>query len=144
MWQRIQNLYLGISTGLIIALFFCTYATIIGPNGAEAHIYYYEKMPFLVLLIMLTSAHIAAIGCYKSFMLQARVSIIGAFIALGFQCWMAIDYFSYNDQMVFSFTMLFPLAVAVLDFMAARSGLVDEVTVSAIKGVRKSRKKRKK
>ena len=144
MWQRIQNLYLGISAGLIIAMFFCRYATIIGPSGSETCIYYYEKMPFLVLLIMLTSSHVASVGCYKSFMLQARVSIIGAFLALGFQCWMAIDYFSYKDQMVFSFTMLFPLAVAVLDFMAARSGMVDEVTVSAIKGVRKSRKKRKK
>lgn len=143
MWQRIQNLYLGISTGLIIALFFCRYATIIGPDGAEEYIYYYEKSPFLVLLIMLAASHVAAIGCYKSFILQARVSIIGAFIALGFQCWMAIDYFSYHKLMVFSFTMLFPLAITVLDFMAAKRSMVDEMTMAAIKGVRKNKKKKK-
>ena len=143
MWQRIQNLYLGIATGLIVSMFFCRYATIIGSEGIEVIIRYYEKMPFLVLLIMLTAAHVAAVGSYKSFMLQARVSIIGAFIALGFQCWMAIDYFSYRHEMVFSFTMLFPLVAAILDFMSARDNMVDEMTLAARKGVKKSRKKRK-
>ena len=104
-WQRIQTLYLGIATALIAAMFFCRFATIIGPDGAEEFIRYYEKMPFLVLLIMLTSAHVAAIGCYKAFFLQARVCMIAGLLALGFQIWLGVDFLRYHNEMIFSITM---------------------------------------
>jgi hypothetical protein len=142
-WQRIQTLYLGIATALIAAMFFCRFATIIGPEGAEEFIRYYEKMPYLVLLIMLTSAHVASIGCYKAFFLQARVCIIAGLLALGFQIWLAIDFFRYMGQMTFSVTMLFPLVAAFLDFLAARASLVDEMTIQSIKAIKKNRKSRK-
>ena len=74
MWQRIQTLYLGIATALIFSMFFCIFATIIGPDGAEITIAYREKMPYLVLLIMLITAHIAATASYKTFFLQYLVS----------------------------------------------------------------------
>ena len=141
-WQRIQTLYLGIATALIAAMFFCRFATIIGPDGAEEFIRYYEKMPFLVLLIMLTSAHIAAIGCYKAFFLQARVSMIAGLLAIGFQIWLAIDFFRFMGQMTFSVTMLFPLAAAFLDFIAARASLVDEMTIQSIRAIKTKRRKR--
>ena len=113
-WQRIQTLYLGIATALIAAMFFCRFATIIGPDGAEETIRYYEKMPFLVLLIMLTSAHVAAIGCYKAFFLQARVSMIAGLLAIGFQIW-----------------------------LAARASLVAEMTVQSIRAIKTKRRNRK-
>ena len=141
-WQRIQTLYLGIATTLIAAMFFCRFATIIGPDGAEEFIRYYEKMPFLVLLIMLTSAHVAAIGCYKAFFLQARVCIIAGLLAIGFQIWLGIDFLRYRHDMVFSITMVFPLVMTILDVMAARNSLVDEMTVSAVKSVKKTLKRR--
>lgn len=142
-WQRIQTLYLGIATALIIAMFFCRFATIFGPDGAEEYIRYYEKIPYLVLLIMLTSAHVAAVGCYKAFVLQARVSMIAGLLALGFQIWLAIDFFRFMGQMTFSVTMLFPLVAAFLDFIAARASLVDEMTVQSIRAIKKQRKGRK-
>ena len=142
-WQRIQTLYLGIATALIAAMFFCRFATIIGPDGAEEFIRYYEKMPFLVLLIMLTSAHVAAIGCYKAFFLQARVSMIAGLLAIGFQIWLAIDFFINRNAMVFNVTALFPLAAAALDFMAAKRSMVDEMTIQSVKSARKARKKRR-
>jgi hypothetical protein len=100
-------------------------------------------MPFLVLLIMLTSAHVAAIGCYKAFFLQARVCIIAGLLAIGFQIWLAIDFFRFMGQMTFSVTMLFPLAAAFLDFIAARASLVDEMTVQSIKAIKTKRRNRK-
>ena len=51
MWQRIQTLYIGIATALTAALFFSRMATIIGPGGDEVYIMYYEKLPYLVMLI---------------------------------------------------------------------------------------------
>jgi hypothetical protein len=45
--------------------------------------------------------------------------------------------------MTFSFTALFPLAAAFLDFMAAKKSMVDEMTVQAVKSARKAGKKRR-
>ena len=142
MWQRIQTLFLGTATALIISMFFCRFATIIGPDGAEEIIRYYEKMPFLILLIMLTAAHIAATSSYKAFFLQARVSVIAGLLALGFQAWLLIDCIRFWNGMSFSISALFPLVAAFLDFISAKRSMVDEMTVQAVRGIRKNRKKR--
>ena len=140
MWQRIQTLYLGTATALIVSMFFCRFATIIGPEGTEAVIRYYEKTPFLVLLIMLTTAHIAATASFKAFFLQARVAVIAALLALGFQVWLAVDFFRFHNEMSFSISILFPLAAAALDFMAAQRSMVDEMTIQSIKAIKKRKK----
>jgi hypothetical protein len=124
-------------------MFFCIFATIIGPDGAEITIAYREKMPYLVLLIMLITAHIAATASYRTFFLQARVSIIAGLLAFGFQTWIGIDILRNMDDMSFSITALFPLAAGALDFMAAKRSMVDEMTVTAVQSARKARKKRK-
>ena len=124
-------------------MFFCTFATIIGPDGAEATIAYREKLPYLVLLIMLMTAHIAATASFKAFFLQARVSVIAGLLAIGFQIWLAIDFFINRNAMVFNVTALFPLAAAALDFMAAKRSMVDEMTIQSVKSARKARKKRR-
>jgi hypothetical protein len=143
MWQRIQTLYFGIATALIFSMFFCIFATIIGPDGAEASIRYSEKMPYLVLMIMLITAHIAATASFKAFFLQARVGVIAGLLAIGFQIWLGIDILIHRNDMTFSFTALFPLAAAFLDFMAAKKSMVDEMTVQAVKSARKAGKKRR-
>lgn len=142
MWQRIQTLYLGISTALIFSMFFCTFATIIGPGGAEATIAYREKLPYLVLMVMLITAHIAATASFKAFFLQARVAMIAGLLAFGFQIWLGIDMLMNLKTMSFSLTALFPLTAGVLDFMAAKRSLVDEMTIQAVKSTKKNRKNR--
>lgn len=143
MWQRIQTLFLGISTAIIFSMFFCTFATIAGPEGTEVTIRYSEKLPYLTLLIMLITSHIAAVASYRTFFLQARVSTIAALLALGFQIWLAVDIIVNRNDMSFSFTALFPLIASFLDFAAAKKSMVDEMTIQAVKGIRKSRKNRK-
>lgn len=143
MWQRIQTLYLGISTALMFSMFFCTFATIIGPGGDEVTIAYREKLPYLVLMVMLITAHIAATASFKAFFLQARVAMIAGLLSFGFQIWLGIDILRNLSVMSFSFTALFPLAAGVLDFMAAKRSLVDEMTIQAVKSTRKFRKNRK-
>lgn len=126
----------------MVSMFFCRFATIAGPEGTEAVIRYYEKTPFLVLLIMLTTAHVASIASYKSFFLQARVASIAALLALGFQIWLAVDFFKYHNEMTFSLSVLFPLAAAVLDFMAAQRSMVDEMTLQSIRAIKKKKNRR--
>jgi hypothetical protein len=141
MWQRIQTLYLGTATALIFSMFFCTFATIIGPDGSDVTIRYSEKLSYLSLMIMTFIAHIAATASFKAFFLQARVCAIAGLLAFGFQIWLAIDMFINRSDMSFSITALFPLAALVLDFMAARKSMVDEMTLQAVKSARKSKKK---
>ncbi len=100
-------------------------------------------MPYLVLMIMLITAHIAATASFKAFFLQARVGVIAALLAIGFQIWLGIDILTHRHDMSFSFTALFPLVAAFLDFIAARKSIVDEMTVQAVKSARKAGKKRR-
>ena len=140
MWKNLQTLYLGISTALIISLFFCNFATIIGPAGEELAIAYREKLPYLGMLIMLVTAHIAATASFKAPFLQARVAMIAALMSIGFQIWLAVDIFRFLNEMTFHITALFPLAAAVLNFMAAKRALVEEMTIKAFKSLRSKRR----
>ena len=143
MWQRIQTLYIGIAIALTAAMFLCPMATIIWQNGEELDIMYYEKLPYLVMLIMLLTAGICAIFSFKSWFLQARVSMLSALMMIGFQIWLGVDFFRFRDLMVFSFTMIFPLVSAILYIMAARSALVDAMTMQAVKTTKKIRKNKR-
>ena len=141
MWKRIQTLYLGISTALILSMFFCKFATIIGPAGEELSIGYHEKLPYLVMLIMLLTAHVAAAASFKAPFLQARVAMIAALMSMGFQIWLTVDIIRFFNEMTFHITALFPLASAVLNFMAAKRALVEEMTITAVKSMKSARRK---
>ncbi len=144
MWQRIQTLYSGIAAAIVFAMFFCTFATIIGPDGAKVTIIYSEKIAYLSLMIMMFIAQIATAASFKAFFLQARVAVIAGLLALGFQIWLGIDIFRNINVMSFNVTALFPLVVSALDFMTAQRSMVDEMTLQAVKSTRKNRRKRQK
>ncbi|MBR2128341.1 MAG: DUF4293 family protein [Bacteroidales bacterium] len=144
MWQRIQTLYLGLAAAIVFAMFFCTFATIIGPDGTKITIVYSEKIAYLSLMIMMFIAQVAAAASFKAFFLQARVSVIAGLLAIGFQIWLGIDILRNMDGMSFNVTALFPLVAAALDFMAAQRSMVDEMTLQAVKSTRKNRRKRQK
>ena len=127
---------------LTASLFFCRFATILGPEGAEEVIRYYEKTPYLILMIMTLTAEICALFSYRMRILQARVCIIAALLMLGMQLWFLADFLKYRNELIFSITMLFPVAGAILNFLAARSAMVDEMTLQAVKSARRVRKRR--
>ena len=143
MWKRIQTICLALSSILITSMFFWRFATIAGPEGSEAVIRYYEKVPFLVLLIMLTSANVIALFCGRSGFLQARVCMIAGLISIGFQIWLGISYIKFKGWMVFSVSMLFPLLCAFLNFMAARNAMIDGLTIQTMNKKKKASPKRR-
>ena len=118
-------------------------ATIIGPGGEELEIMYYEKRPYLVMLIMLLTAGVCSIFTFKSWALQARVCMLTALMLIGFQIWLGVDFLRFHKEMVFSFTMIFPIVSAILNIMAARSALVDAMTLQAVKTTKKIRKNKR-
>ena len=56
MLKKIHTIYAILAELLVTSMFVCRFATIIGPEGAELKIMYYEKLPYLVMLIMLLAA----------------------------------------------------------------------------------------
>lgn len=142
MWKKIQTLYIISSILLTAAMFFCSFATIIGPDGYELKIMYYEKLPYLTMLIMLLTAGICSLFTFRQGFLQARVCTLTALMLIGFQIWLGIDFIRFRHDMVFSVTMLFPLAAAILDALAARSALVDAMAIQAAGKILKKNRKR--
>ena len=142
MWKKIQTLYIISSILLTAAMFFCSFATIIGPDGYELKIMYYEKLPYLTMLIMLLTAGICSLFTFRQGFLQARVCTLTALMLIGFQIWLGIDFIKFRHDMVFSVTMLFPLAAAILDALAARSALVDAMAIQAAGKILKKNRKR--
>lgn len=146
MWQRIQTLYLAIATILVASMFFCNFATILGPEGSTETLKYVEYgkfKPFLLFLIMLIAANGIALASFKVRMLQMRVCILAAILLIAFQAWIGILVLQHKEEMVFSFTAVFPLVAAILDILAARNIFIDEAIVHAASHLRGSRKKRK-
>jgi len=143
MWQRIQTLYLAVASILVGSLFFCTMATILGPDGTEVEIRYYEKLAFLLFLISLFSANVIALFTFKARLLQMRVCVLAALLLIGFQIWIGVDFFRYRNEMIFSFTAVFPIVAAILDILAARAIAMDEAMVQSASRLRSSRRKRK-
>lgn len=142
MWQRIQTLYLAIATALLASMFFCKFATIVGPQGNDLEIMYWEKIPYVTLLAISTIGNIFSLFAFKIRMPQMRVATGTAILLLAFQCWIVVDLARNWNEMSFSVTALFPLIAAILDIMAARSILLDEAMVQSSARLRASKRKR--
>lgn len=137
MWKRVQTLYIGIATIIIASMFFFRMATIIAPGGEEIDIMYYDKVAYIVMLIMLIAGGVASAFSYKNLFLQTRVCMLTALMQIGFQIWLAVDFFRFHNDMVFSFSLIFPIVSAILNIMAARNALLDGMTVQAMQTTKK-------
>ena len=143
MWQRIQTLYLAVATALLTSMFFCKFATILGPDGVEISIKYFEKVPYLVLLAVALAGNVFSLFAFKIRIPQMRVATVAALILLAFQIWIIVDLVRGWNEMVFSVTALFPLVAMVLDILAARNIMLDEAMVQSASCLRASKRRRK-
>lgn len=143
MWQRIQTLYLAVATAILTSMFFCKFATILGPDGVEISIKYFEKVPYLVLLTVALAGNMFSLFAFKIRIPQMRVAMVAALILLAFQIWIIVDVVRGWNEMVFSVTALFPLVAMVLDILAARNIMLDEAMVQSASRLRASKRRRK-
>ena len=143
MWKKIHTIYSIIATLLSASMFFFSFATIIGPEGTELKIMYYEKLPYLFMLIMLLAAGVCSVFTYRNGFLQARVCILTALMLIGFQIWLGVDFLRFRTDMVFSISAIFPIVAAILNVLAARGALVEGMTLQTAEWVLKSKKKRR-
>ena len=142
MWQRIQTLYLAIATGLIVSLFFTLKAVVPAAGGGFAESFrYVSYWPYLVLLIVITVLDVLALTGWKFRIFQMRTAILAALITLALQAWLAVDYFTAAEGVVFRFTAVFPLVAVILDLLAARKIYADQLLVESVSRLRSSRRR---
>jgi peptidoglycan/LPS O-acetylase OafA/YrhL len=133
MWQRIQTLYLFLATGLVVSLFFCMKA---------GDIPFTDYWPYLVLLIVTGFLQVMALTTYKHRVFQMRTAVLSAIILVGFQGWLVYDFISTHNDPVFHVTAVFPIVAVILDFLAARSILADELLVRSADRLRSAKRKK--
>ena len=144
MWQRIQTLYLAVATGLVVALFFCVKSFSLGPGGAHVdELKYIQFFPYLTLLILTGLLQLIALGTFNVRVLQMRTAVLSGLLLIALQAWLAVDYFTAADGVVFKWTAIFPVLAAILDFMAARNILSDQLLVESISRLRSRKKNHK-
>jgi len=133
MWQRIQTLYLFLATGLVVSLFFCTKA---------GDVPYTDYWPYLVLLIVTGFLQVMALTTYKHRVFQMRTAVLSAIILVGLQGWLVYDFISTHNDPVFHISAVFPIVAVILDFLAARSILADELLVRSADRLRSAKRKK--
>jgi len=141
MWQRIQTLFLVLSCIAFGALFFCNVVTINTPDGLD-HVRYVQK-PYLWLMIVTALVTLSALVTFKVRLLQMRLCALAFFLALGFEAWLLVEYFMVPKEIVFSWTAVLPLVSAILDALAWRGVLKDQILVESAYRIRDSRSSRR-
>ena len=145
MWQRVQTLYLAISTILIAVMLFSNEAVCLGSDGAVADaIRFTDKVSHLIMLIIILLLNFMALTIVKHRVFQMRTAVLAAIITLALQIWIVLDYFSIHEVYVFKLPAIFPLVCIILDVLAARAILADQLLVESSGSLRKSRAERRK
>lgn len=144
MWQRLQTLYLCLATGLVVALFFSVKAFTLGPGGIHAaELTYVKYTPYLILLILITILQLLAVFAFNARVFQMRTAVLAAILMIALQAWIGVDYFTADKEWIFKFTAVFPLVAAILNFIAARYILRDQLLVESVSHLRSRKKNHK-
>lgn len=145
MWQRVQTLYLATSTILIAVMLFSNEAVCLGSDGAVADaIRFTDKVSHLIMLIIILLLNFMALTIVKHRVFQMRTAVLAAIITLALQIWIVLDYFSIHEVYVFKLPAIFPVVCIILDVLAARAILADQLLVESSGSLRKSRAERRK
>ncbi len=139
MIQRVQTLYLLLTFGLLISLFF---NKLCYTPGADP-IYYTDFVPFLILTIASAVIAFFTIFLYRHRMIQIRMSLFNAILLLCFQGWIGYAFFTREEGVAFSVSALFPVICAILTLVALKKIAQDEAMVRSANSIRRAKKNRK-
>ena len=142
MWQRIQTLYLAISAVLLFILCFSDLYTVADADGMQYVTYWQFRKPYFgILLGVLLAMTLLALFTFKVRILQMRLATLAGLVALGMTGWLAYFYFTAPENVTFKWTVIFPLIVAICNFLAARGCFQDQLMVESAYRIRESRKR---
>ena len=132
-------------------MLFSVKAYVPGPDGAVLETFkYLTYIPYAILLIIILVLNILALTTYKIRVFQYRTTVLVALITLGLQIWLGIEFFvnlsSGDDsaRMIYKLNVVFPIVCVILDVLAARGILADQLLVESTYRLRTDKKNRKK
>lgn len=147
MIQRIQTVYLFISTLLIGLLFLWPFAEIV--NEGVLYLFNYKGIildgtlkengfSIAVLIGIIMALHGVAILNYKNRIRQIRIIVFTILLMLGlFGMFFFFTYYSFSDaQISFKISILFPVVAIILDYLAIRAIGKDEALIRSIHRIR--------
>ena len=144
MWQRVQTLYFAIIVALLAALALGNVATIIVPGSEPENVAYMAKPSYAILITVSLLANLIALFCWGHRPLQIRLAGMAGVVMLALQIWLAVDYFTTDPQMVFRWTIIFPIIALIFEILAIRGIYADELLVHSASRLRESRRGKKK
>jgi hypothetical protein len=141
---------MAISTILIAVMIFSVKATVFGADGEAVETFKYIRYaPYAILLIVILLLNLLALTTWNFRVFQYRTAILTALVTLGFQIWLGIEFFvnfrAGNDaeHMIYKVNVVFPLVCVILDILAARGILADQLLVESTYRLRTDKKNRK-
>ena len=140
MWQRIQTLYFAIIVALLAALALGNVATIIVPGSEPESVAYLSKPSYAVLIIVALLANLISLFSWGHRSLQIRLAGLAAVVVAALQIWLAVDYFTMGEQMVFKWTIIFPLIALIFEILAIRGIYADELLVRSASRLRAAKR----
>lgn len=150
MWQRIQTLYMAISIILMAIMLFSVKAVVYGADGEPQEVYkYLTYLPYAILIIVILLLDVIALTTWRFRVFQFRTAILSALVTLGLQIWLAVEFFvnlnagSEGHQLIYKIFIVFPIVSVILDVLAARGILADELLVESTYRLRRDKKNRK-
>jgi len=129
---------------LVATLFFSVKSFSVGPGGAHVdEVKYIAFIPYLILLIVAAILQLMALVTFNVRVFQMRTAVLAGLVLLGLQGWLVFDYLVAPDGVLFRWTAVLPVVAAILDFIAARHILRDQLLVESITRLRSRKKNRK-
>ena len=147
MIQRIQTVYLVISTILLGLLFLIPYAEIAKDGiiylfnymGISADgVLKYNGYALSILIGVLVILHVVVIVNFKNRIRQIRFLVLSILLMLGlFGMFFFFTYYSFGDaQVSYKVSIFFPLIAVILDYLAIRAIGKDEALIRSIDRIR--------
>lgn len=84
-----------------------------------------------------------AVFTFNARVFQMRTAVLAAILMIALQAWIGVDYFTADKEWIFKFTAVFPLVAAILNFIAARYILRDQLLVESVSHLRSRKKNHK-
>lgn len=142
MWQRVQTLYFAIATGILVALAFSNVGYIYTAGAPVEGVRYIAKLPYAILIFISLAANAIATVSWGHRSLQIRLAGGSSVLLLALQIWLAVDYFNTPDEFVFRWTAILPIFAFILDILAMRGVLADELLVRNSSRLRSTKRKK--
>lgn len=132
MWQRVQTLYLFISTALMVAMIF---------SDKTEGVRYTAYLPYLILLVVIALLDLLALTTYRFRVFQMRTAVLSALVTIALQGWLALDFFVAGKDLVWKMTAVFPIVSVILNVLAAAAIWRDEMIVRTSSRLRAAKRK---